>query len=153
MSAINPDSFITPTPALTQPSPTGLGPGNIGSGRDNVANRRRQAGLPGQPSYMNDLNEQSRGALIGQSPGVRSMPSNAYPPMAMLQPNLRSQNYSQAMSPHADPFGSYMNNQYAAFDPMSAYAIPNAANDRSARSVRSPTEDWTAGFQGLSLGS
>ena len=156
MSAINPDSFITPTSALSQPSPTGLGPGNVGPNRESPGSRRRQGGLPGQPmssSYMGDLSEPTRAGTIGQNPDLRGLQSAPYPSLAMLPPNMRSPNYPQAMSQHPDPFNSYLGSPYATFDHMSGYSMSPLSNDRPERPDRSPPVDWTTSFQGLSLGS
>ena len=154
MSAINPDSFISPPSAgLSMPSPLGLNTGNAPTGRDSPTDRRRHFNPQSQqsPVYAGDMTDPNRN-MFGQM-GGRGYPSNAYPPMSMgLQSGLRSSIYPQGMQQPHDAFNPYMSSQYATAGQIPDYAV-NGANNRSNRPGHAGTEDWASTFQGLSLGS
>lgn len=153
MSAINPDSFITPSAGLPLPSPVGMGPGN-GAPSHDASERRRQHGVHSQQmpnTFGSDTGDATRNALMTQNVGSRGFTASPYSNLPLgFQHNGRSL-YGQSLQ--QDPFSPYVGNPYASLDQFPGYPLGNTANNRTGRVVQSPGDDWTANFQGLSLGS
>lgn len=162
MSAINPASFVTPTAGL--PLPSGLGPGALGSDRDNSHDRRRQneslsfsnfGSSPSMSGNLEQLWDPSRDASVVHGTGY----SQGYPPLF--------QNHAingRQLGQHLPEYGQSIPQPFASHAPYSVIS-PNTIDRRHAeyntssgsfgggRKPHVSGSDWAHAFQGLSLGS
>lgn len=162
MSAINPASFVTPTAGL--PLPSGLGPGALGSDRDNSHDRRRQkenlsfsnfGSSPIMSGNFEQLWDPSRDASVVHGTGF----SQGYPPLF--------QNHAingRQLGQHLPEYGQSIPQSFASHAPYSVIS-PNTIDPHHAdystssggvgggRKPHISGNDWGHAFQGLSLGS
>ena len=155
MSAINPASFVTPTASLGIPHSFGM----QGLGAESPSGRRRQHGLNmSQPSttLYDDTANSSQGYMSAQGSGLRNPYFNPYQSLGtgMQQPDSNISSYQPMMQPSADRFTPYLTSPYHMLNPTaSSFATSHGNSGRTGRPNQSTAPDWTANFQGLSLGS
>ncbi|KAL9113253.1 MAG: hypothetical protein Q9227_002588 [Pyrenula ochraceoflavens] len=151
MSAINPASFVTPTSSLNPHLATAYSPGAIG-GRESPADRRR-----GFPNPASSFSSTSFGADAGPPVNNPLGRPNTYNPYdafgyAMPQAGLGIPPYPQNLGPASDPFSTYPAGSYLV-DSQSGYSGSQPVLPRAGRTGQNSEGDWTASFQGMSLGS
>lgn len=162
MSAINPASFASPTLGIQAPS--GVGPGAVNANRNSGAGERRQV----QQSQVNQTHAFGNGAQGSREfrqpfasapagpPGpVHSQPTYGFSQAGAFGSGRGNVGYVAGMSPNMEGF-SYQQPDF----PSMRHRFPTPTSGSSATpphvqgmSPISPSNDWTGGFQGLSLNS
>ena len=158
MSAINPASFVTPTASLSMPAPFGVH--GMNGGPDSPSARRRQHGLglsQPSPTAYEDALPSPQGYTPSHGGGLRNPYFNPYqaagPGLQQSVPAGMS-GYQHMLHQPTETFAPYMNSPYHMLNPTaSSFATSHATSTRTGRPNQSPATDWTANFQGLSLGS
>lgn len=159
MSAINPASFASPSLGLQTPS--GIGPGAVGVGRNagNATNERRQNQQQEPQSAFSSASAAARpfsGAFVspfGNERGAAAFSQSAYPYNNYggftNGPRPVGGSYTPSVDPYATAFPSneYQLRSRGGF-PQSSGATPQ--NDAPV-SPLTTQNDWTASFQSLSL--
>ncbi|KAI1431739.1 hypothetical protein GGR50DRAFT_697715 [Xylaria sp. CBS 124048] len=168
MSAINPASFASPTLGLQAPS--GIGPGAVGLGRvssSNNTDRRTNQAQESQGTFA-PANQTGR-----SFPQAFNAPFNAtdrppagnstYPPTGFSYPSYlnyggspRAPGYMPGMMQTLDGYGASFpqNGDYSsAMRTRPSNSHDNAPSHDQAQPNMAAQNDWTGGFQGLSLNS
>ncbi|KAM5465596.1 hypothetical protein MauCBS54593_006371 [Microsporum audouinii] len=147
MSAINPASFVTPSPGLPAPVPNA---GLMGYGQDAHADRRRQPDF-GQYSGIN----QGISGPYSDPANRDSVQSGMRPPYldpyhtfgVARQPDT---GFGAGIQPQTDPFSSYPQPSYGMMDPNAAeFGRLNVGGHRA----HPAQNEWTNQFHSLSLNS
>lgn len=169
MSAINPASFASPTLGIQAPS--GVGPGAVGVGRGANANERRQnpVSQQEQQSQVFAGAAQGRGMRSGyaqpQLAADRQAPSaTGFPPSnyaygsagAFGNARMNGGAYTLGINQGIDPFASAGFPQSGDLQSIrqrfpTSQTMPSPGPHSQGVTAISPSNEWTASFQGLSL--
>jgi hypothetical protein len=172
MSAINPASFASPTLGIQAPS--GVGPGAVNASRNSGANERRQpqhhSQQPPQESPTHGFgaaSQASRGfrqpysqPFAAEAPSAISQlhgqPNYGFGPPAGFGQTRPNVGYTPGVPTSMDSFGTvgFQQPDFQAMRhrfPTPGSATSLAPSHSQGLSPVSPANDWTGGFQGLSL--
>jgi hypothetical protein len=166
MSAINPASFASPTLGIQAPS--GIGPGAVGVGRGAAAHDRRQnhqaqdqqaqsftvagqAGRGFRPAYNQPFGVDR---VVPQAAGY--LPSHYAYGQAGAFGNARNPGYMPGVAPGVEGFANVGYQQPSDYQqPRHRFptpgSVPSPAPHAQAVSPLTSQNDWTGGFQSLSL--
>lgn len=172
MSAINPASFASPTLGIQAPS--GVGPGAVNASRNSGTNERRQpqhqpqqiqetashgfAAPPqaGTRGFRQPYNQPS-GAEANPSAGaIHNQPNYGFGQPGGFGQGRGSVGYTSGIPTNMEGFGA-VGFQHPDFQSMRhRFPTPGSATSQApphsqGMSHISPANDWTGGFQGLSL--
>lgn len=161
MSAINPASFVTPSPGLSAPEPAGLSYNQADRRHHDPArhahdNRAYNAIPPGSGNLRDAV---ERAELNNVHAGmVRNAYMDQYHQAFASAPRHHESGVGHTMAASNDPFSAYPSSTYDLLDASTPdfvrdAGIPPHHGHHHQQMHHHPRGDWVETFQGLSLGS